>query len=266
MKKILKVACFLILTGFSFYFTEKTAILVRNQDPIMQAIKEASVEMNHEAVNASITKDYIIPGINGRRINEIKSLMQMKENNVFNSLFLVTESVKPKVSLNDKNNTEWVDDNKDKIIIKGNPKKGAISFIIESKDTPSYTYLKSHNIQASLLTKSDTYDKAETLEQLNNDFENYKKLENKLNKAKTNTNICILNNYNKEICLKYNKYLVEPSITLNKSNLVDSKSKIESGSIILLSKSTTTEELEHIINYLTSKNLKIVTLSSLISE
>ena len=251
MKKILKVACFLILTGFSFYFTEKTAILVRNQDPIMQAIKEASVELNHEAVNASITKDYIIPGINGSRINEIKSLMQMKENNVFNSLFLVTESVKPKVSLND---------NKDKIIIKGNPKKGAVSFIIESKDTPSYTYLKSHNIQASLLTKSDTYAKEETLEQLNNDFEN------KLNKAKTNSNICILNNYNKEICLKYNKYLVEPSITLNKSNLVDSKSKIESGSIILLSKSTTTEELEHIINYLTSKNLKIVTLSSLISE
>lgn len=257
LKKFLKAACFLILTGFSFYFTEKTAILVRNQDPIMQAIKEASVEMNHEAVNASITKDYIIPGINGSRINEIKSLMQMKENNVFNSLFLVTESVKPKVSLND---------NKDKIIIKGNPKKGAVSFIIESKDTPSYTYLKSHNIQASLLTKSDTYAKDETLEQLNNDFENYKKLENKLNKAKTNTNICILNNYNKEICLKYNKYLVEPSITLNKSNLVDSKSKIESGSIILLSKSTTTKELEHIINYLTSKNLKIVTLSSLISE
>ena len=196
LKNFLKAACFLILTGFSFYFTEKTAVLVRNQDPIMQAIKEASVELNHEAVNASITKDYIIPGINGSRINEIKSLMQMKENNVFNSLFLVTESVKPKVSLND---------NKDKIIIKGNPKKGAVSFIIESKDTPSYTYLKSHNIQASLLTKSDTYAKDENLEQLNNDFENYKKLENKLNKAKTNTNICILNNYNKEICLKYNE-------------------------------------------------------------
>ena len=44
----------------------------------MQAIKEASVEMNHEAVNASITKDYIIPGINDLRSvleDEVKPLI-----------------------------------------------------------------------------------------------------------------------------------------------------------------------------------------------
>ena len=73
MKKYLKYLLFSILVLFSFYFTEKTAILVRDQDPLMQSIKEASNTTNIAAIDASIENSYIIPGLYGKRINEIKS-------------------------------------------------------------------------------------------------------------------------------------------------------------------------------------------------
>ena len=49
--------------------------------------KTLSQENNYDAVNAVIDDNYIVPGMYGRRINEVKSLMNMKATGVFNSLF-----------------------------------------------------------------------------------------------------------------------------------------------------------------------------------
>ena len=122
MKKYGKYLFLSILILLSFYTTNKTTNLVRSQDPILKKIKSASLEKKEDFVNAVIKDDYIIPGMYGSVVDELKSLAKMKEQDVFNSLYLINQPIKPDISLND---------NLDKIIIKGNSKKQAVSFIVD---------------------------------------------------------------------------------------------------------------------------------------
>ena len=256
MKKIIKRLFLLMLIALSFFFTEKTAIFIRNQDPIMQGIIDYASNNNTEPVNASINDQYIIPGLIGKRINEVKSLMQMRAIGVFNKTFLVTKDIKPDISL---------DDNKDKIINKGNPKKNAVSFIIEN-DTNALTFLISSKISASLLVDNKSVNKNPYFEQINNDYDNYNEVDKILNKNKTNTNICLINRNNKELCIKKKKYLVEPTYILNSSNIVMIKNKINSGDIILIKNNVSIDDISLLYNYLKSKNINVIKLSELISE
>ena len=52
MKKYGKYLIFSILVLLSFYTTNKTASLVRDQDPILKEIKMASIERKTDYVNA----------------------------------------------------------------------------------------------------------------------------------------------------------------------------------------------------------------------
>ena len=256
MKNIKKILL-AILILLSFYFTEKTAILVRSKDPIMQGIVEYASNNNIDPVDAKIENNYIIPGLIGKRINEVKSLMNMKSIGVFNKTFLSFDEIKPKIS---------IEDNKDLIINKGNSKKGAVSFILENDETNIITYLIPSKIPASLLVNNNTFNQNPYFEQINNDFDNYNNLEKKLNKNKINTNICLLNRTNKEFCKKKKKYLVEPSYVLNEANIIMIKNKISSGDIILIKDSVTIDDISLLISYLKTKDIKIIKLSELISE
>ncbi len=258
MKKYLKYFIVLLFILCSFYVTEKSAIFLRSKDPIMQSIKEYSNEYNVDAVNAQIDDSYIVPGMYGKRINEIKSLMNMKSNNgTFNSLFLETNKIKPDISL---------EDNKDKIISKGNPNKKAVSFILENDESNIITYLVSNNISASILVKKESVNKNPKFEQINNDFEEYQSVERILNKDKINTNICLIGRNNKDFCIRNKKYLVEPNLVFNSTNMLAIKNNISSGDIVLIKDNVLIDDVAYIIDYIKSKGLSIVKLSELISE
>jgi hypothetical protein len=193
----------------------------------------------------------------GKRINEVKSLMKMKSDGVFNSLFLIYDDIKPNISLSN---------NKDKIIKKGNSNKKAISLILENDESNIITYLISNKINASLLVNKTTINANPYFEQINNDFNNYNEVEKLLNKSKLNTNICLLNRNNKELCIKNNKYLIEPTFILNSNNLINIKNKITSGDIILIKDNVSIENVDYLINYIKSKGINIIKLSDLIKE
>ena len=254
--KYFKYLLMIILILVSFYLTEKSALFLRGKDPIMQTIKEYSKDYNTDAIDAKIDNNYIIPGMYGRRVNEIKSLMKMKSLKTFNSLFLKTDKVKPNIS---------IDNNKDKIINRGNQKKNSISFILENDESNIITYLVSEKIEASILVDKISVNN-NNFEQINNDFSNYEYVEKILNKDKNNTNICIINRTNKNFCIRHKKYLVEPTYVLTSTNLVVIKNKITSGDIILIKDSVSIDDISYLINYIKSKNLNIVKLSKLISE
>src|SRR5574344_688237 len=230
MKKYINIIMFSLFVMFSFYLTDKTALYVQSKDPIMQSITEYSMESDYEAVDAKITDDYIIPGMYGKRINEVKSLMNMKVNGVFNSLFLVT----------------------------GNLKKKAISVVFENDETNALTYFVSSKIPASLLVNKDSYNQNPYFEQINHDFNNYKDVEKNINRDKINTNICIVGRSNKDICIKNKKYLVEPSLILNESNLISVKNNVSSGSIVMVKSSVSMDNIIILIKYVKSKGLDIV--------
>ena len=115
-----------------------------------------------------------------------------------------------------------------------------------------------------LITK-ETYSKNSYFEQINNDYSNYKELDKTLKKNKINTNICVLdnNNSNLKFCKSKKKYLVKPEIFLDKTNIIEAKEALSSGSIIYIKDAT---YLDCLVEYIKSKDLKIVPLSELISE
>lgn len=257
LKKYGKYILFSILVLLSFYTTNKTANLVRNQDPILKEIRNISLEKKEDFVNAVIQDDYIIPGMYGSVVDELKSLSKMKEQDVFNNLYLVSQPIKPNISLSD---------NLDKIIIKGNSKKQQVSFVIDENSSKKIKdYLVKNNIKASLLITKDNFSKDSYFEQINNDFKNYKELDKTLKKNKINTNICVLdnNNSNLKFCKSKKKYLVKPGMFLDNANIIEIKTKLDSGSIIYIKDAT---YLDCLVEYIKSKDLKIVPLSQLISE
>ena len=257
LKKYKKYILFSLLVLLSFYTTNKTANLVRNQDPILKEIRNISLEKKEDFVNAVIEDDYIIPGMYGSIIDELKSLAKMKEQDVFNNLYLVSQPIKPNISLSD---------NLDKIIIKGNSKKQQVSFVIDENSSKKIKdYLVKNSIKASLLITKDNFSKDSYFEQINNDFKNYKELDKTLKKNKINTNICVLdnNNSNLKFCKSKKKYLVKPGMFLDNANIIEIKTKLDSGSIIYIKDAT---YLDCLVEYIKSKDLKIVPLSQLISE
>lgn len=257
MKKYGKYILFSLLVLLSFYTTNKTANLVRNQDPILKEIRNISLEKKEDFVNAVIEDDYIIPGMYGSVVDELKSLSKMKEQDVFNNLYLVSQPIKPDISLSD---------NLDKIIIKGNSKKQQVSFVIDENSSKKIKdYLVKNSIKASLLITKDNFSKDSYFEQINNDFKNYKELDKTLKKNKINTNICVLdnNNSNLKFCKSKKKYLVKPRMFLDNANIIEIKTKLDSGSIIYIKDAT---YLDCLVEYIKSKDLKIVPLSQLISE
>ena len=114
MKKLYKPIGLIAIMLFSFYYTEKIAIIMQNKSPIMQTIKTIEDAYFVNASNASIKDNYIIPGIMGRMVNATKSFVNMKAFGIFNEYYLIFDDVKPEISL---------EDNKDKIIKEGKSKR-----------------------------------------------------------------------------------------------------------------------------------------------
>lgn len=229
---------------------------MRKKDPIYETIEDVVTTSNTASVNALIKDNTIIPGINGLSVNVDKSFQKMKSFGAFNKYYLIFDQVKPKISL---------EDNKDKIITSGNNKKRVVSFILEENEKIT-NYLKENNIEASLLITSDTFKRDNYFEQINGDNKNFNGVEGLLNSISQNKNICILNNYNEELCRKNQKYLVKPSLELNEFNIASVKTKIESGSIIYIKKSAKLEDMKLLLDQIKYKGLTIKKLSELILE
>lgn len=259
MKRFLEYAGLSAIMLFSFYYTEKAAILVQNKNPIMQKIQEEAKNLNIASVSAEINGDYIVPGINGLSVNKEKSFQKMKNFGDFNTYFMVYEQVKPKVSL---------DENKQKVIQRGNKKKQAVTFVITDANTPIATYLKNNKIPASLLVTSDALQENSYFEQINAETEKPKfhEVEKKLYQTDQNKNICVLNNRNKDFCMSNGNYLVEKTIELTQTNVVEIKNKIEWGAIIFINENAKLSDFEVIYQQVKYKNIKVIPLSEMIDE
>ena len=253
MKKIVEYLGLFAILIFSFYYTNKAAILARNANPIMKNIIEIKDSKTVSSIDAVINDEYIIPGLNGLVVNELDSFNKMRPYNIFNEYYLVSEQISPKVSL---------DNNKDKIIINGNKEKKEVSLIIDNKNIMSF--LDQLEIKYSFLVNTNNF--VDSKEIINNEFNNFNELDKELSKKEKNKQICIVNSsVNLKECQKKNYYLVEAK-ELNKTNLVNFKKNIENGSIIKINKDLSIKEIETVINYIKSKGLNIVYLSELISE
>ena len=257
MKKIYKYIGLVVIMIFSFYYTDKLALMVQDKNPIMKKINEQKKKMDVASVNAIINNEKIIPGKNGLSINNRKSFSLMKSFGAFSYYYLIFEQEKPKLS---------IENNKDKIIIAGNSSNKQISFILEY-DENLISYFESNKIKGDILVNKDNISNINYLEPINNDFINYSETELLLKKNKVNKNICFTNNKeNLLLCKNYNKYLVNTDLVLSNDNVYNIKNNIKNGSIILVKNNTSINTLNIVLNQAKFKGLKIVYLSELISE
>ena len=101
IKKLIRVFLILLLSVFSFYYTNKSIELVREQDPIMKTIRSTSDKYNVKAVNAEIKDNTIIPGISGKEINYIETYTKMKQYGMYNEIMTTLKDVEPTISVED---------------------------------------------------------------------------------------------------------------------------------------------------------------------
>ena len=245
-----------ILIVLSFYITDKSMIYIRSKNPIMQEIISKQDDYKVEAVNAIINDNTIIPGINGKEVDVNKTFNKMDDLGYFNDLYIIYSYSAPNLSLND---------NKDKIIIKGNEQKNMVALIIDH-NTEVSNYLDSVNIKyTNIVYLEDKINKEQIY--INGESENksFSNLNSILNNKKVNSKICLVNYSNLELCKKNKYYLVNYSINMN-DNIFDNLNNISSGDIVLVSSNTTLTQLKLLINEITRLDLKIDYLNNLISE
>ena len=242
--------------AFSFFYTEKIANFVLENNELYQTIENEKENYTIESIDAVISDDYIIPGLNGLEVNVKDSYFNMKDIDVFNEYYLLYDVIYPNIS---------VMDNLDKIITQGNSKKRCVAFILEY-DKNIINYFVKNNIEASVLVDMDTFDSSLELEQLNNEINNFKDLDTLINRYQNNTNICYVNDSNINVCKENNKYLVQTENVINNNTIIDIKNNIASGNIYYVSKNTDVENIQLIINSILYKDLDIVRISDLISE
>lgn len=244
------------IVAFSFFYTEKIANLVLENNELYKTIDDVKEDYTVASIDAEVYGDYIIPGLNGLEVNVKDSYFNMKGLNAFNEYYLLYDCIYPSVSLSD---------NKDKIITQGNSKKQSVSFILEY-DKNIIDYFTKNNIDASVLVDMNTFDNTLKLEQLNNEVNNFKDLDTLINKYQNNANICYVNDNNLDICRENNKYLVQTDNIINNNTIVSIKNNITSGNIYYVSKNTDVSDIQLIINSILYKDLDIVRISELISE
>ena len=255
MNKPLKTLGIIALLFFSFYYTHEFALLMQKKDPIYQNILVLKEETNLKSLDASIDGDYIIPGLMGREVNVEKSFQKMKNYGALKTEYLVFDEIIPTISINQ---------NKDKIIKKGNKAKMAVSFILDAQSN-LINYFEKMNMDYTILTTKENINSKLNADFINIDESNYKETEKILNKKNKNTNICYLPKMTKDFCLKKQKILIEATNEVTNNNVASIYNNIEAGGIYYL-KNLDLKYLKIFIENVVYKGYTIIKLTDLISE
>lgn len=278
MKKYFQIVGILTLACFSFIFTEKTALLVKDNDILMKTIKEKQEEYKIESINASVRDDTIIPGINGKQVNNSKSYNNMKRLGEFNENLLIYDMILPEVTL-----TKTYD----KYIIGGNARKNMVSIVfkVNEKVDKLLNILGKQYIYNFLIDGKWLETNEEILKQITSYNHNiingsysgnyldsgYNWVNSVINRySKQENSYCYLEEKREEylkICTLNKSYTIIPSLKINTNPLIEIKNNLKSGDIIVLDiTEETIKEMPLITSYINSKGYKIVNLDELLSE
>lgn len=273
MKKTLSIIGILLLTGFSFFYTEKATQIIRKNDPIMMKLNEVKNNNYVQTIKPIINNDEYITGINGCKIDINKSYDKMKTTRQYNEDLIVMEEVKVRENLNNK------------YIVGGNKlqKNVSIVFIINNDINDNLiNFIERKNIKTNFFVDLDYLNKNTTLMKFiskNNNFyylgnnkkytDEYMTYANNLIEVNTNnkSNYCFLENKDENIlklCSKYNMKTIKSDII--KDDLINNiKENLSNGKIIVIN-SDDIDKIKVSINYILSKGYNIVSLDKLLNE
>ena len=280
-KKVIQVISVTLLMLFSFFYTNKSIELIRENDPIMKQIKETNTKYKVDPVNATIIGNKIIPGKSGKEIDYQKTYAKMKKYGTYNETLTVLKDIEPAVS---------VDDYYDKYIVQGNTERKNVSLVFKT-DTISnllsiLNILNQKNIPATffvdgLLLENNT-SLFETMTQNNHELE-ILSYDNKYDEIYFDSALNYLSSITKrkgkycyaeydqkeviELCSKLKLHTIIPTVKTTTMPYKEIKDKLYNSAIISLPLSTITEEqLPAIIYYIKQKGYTFLSLEALLSE
>ena len=279
MKKIFQILGLIGLTCFSFFMTEKTALVVSNMDEIMLEIKANYKNYKTEAIDAVIEENTIIPGVCAKDVNIKKSYKNMKSNGYYSDKLFIYDYTKPEISLSD---------NVDKYIIKGNSSKRMVSLIFKVKDSDNIddilNIINNYNVKATFFIDTSWFtNNNELIQELiddghnigilmddytNPDFEWMDMVLKKINNQKNSFCYSKENSdSNMHACKLKNNYTIKPIEISDKTPFSDIKKNLTAGSIISLDiNSKLKKELSTIIIYIKSRGYNLDNLENHLLE
>ena len=279
MKKLFQMLGLISLTCFSFFMTEKTALVVSDMDEIMIEIKANYKDYHTDGVDAIVDGNTIIPGISAKDVNIKKSYKNMKQSGYYSDKLYIYDYTKPKISLSD---------NIDKYIIKGNPNKRMISLIfkVDASDNIDdvLNIVNNYNINVTFFIDTNWFTNNNELigklinaghnigilmdDYSDSNFEWMDMVIKKINNQRNS--FCYSkedNESNLESCIQKHNYTIRPIEISEKTPLVDIKKNLNAGSILSLDiNSQVRKELSTIIIFIKSKGFNIDNLENHLLE
>ena len=281
MKKTFEIIGLISLICFSFLYTEKITTVIEENDDILNEIEIVASQYKIKPINAIVSNNNVIPGIFGKEVDIKQSYKKMKKINNFNSNLLVYKEIEPDVS---------VKEMYDKYIVSGNmqKKEASLLFLIEKNDNIDevINILKKYEISSTFYIDGNWFENnnEKIIDLINEGFlignlgYNYKynvsgiswmnTIVTKIGKQKNTYCYTEIDNEDLlNICKNNQSYTIKPNIITNINPLIEIKKDLKNGSIITLKiNKTTIEQLPLIIEYINSKDLKIVNLEELLNE
>jgi len=272
MKKIFEYIGILSLVCFSFFLTDKTVSVVQEIDDIMIQIKNNQHKYHQNSMNASVDKQYIVPGLPEKSVDIEKSYTEMKKVGVYDTNHFVYKVTKPKENL---------DNYLNKYIVSGNPQKRMVSIIliIKDKSLSSVLNLLGDKRVAFVLDNDTISTEIKNIElalERGNEFligdtniQQFLSTKQQLDTLKNPTMICYNEKEDKKflsLCKK-NKYYSVTSTTITKTPLSQTKDLLRSGSFLVFEVNQQfLKEFPNILSYIESKGYVIAPLSFHIKE
>ena len=271
MKKLLII----VLLLFSFFYTNKSISIIRNQDPLMKEIIKNKSKFEIKSVNAIIKDNTIIPGIKGKEVDLEKTYTKMKQYGTYNEALTVFKETKPTIS---------IEDNYDKLITSGNKENKNIALIFKVEKNTNLDKLLSilnyYNVQTTFFIDG-LYIENNNLNNLSNHQIELLSYNNTIDEVtfssalsylsyKTNKTpkYCLEDNNNIiKICKKLNLHTVSPTLIIKKDPYKEIKNNLKNSSISLIPiNNYIYNNLSTSILYIKSKGYKFLTLTDLLSE
>ena len=245
-----KIIITILLFIFSLYYLDKAAFFIRENDTLMQEIREKQIIYNTPSINAIITNKTMIPGKIGKRVNLKKSYQKMKKINAFSESLLVFDTITPK---------KTIQNTYDKIILFGNKQQNKITIILEIDNDFLFNALN------KILASFNLYLDISTTYQYHLENTNYQNIVTK--DYFSFTDYCLT--YNLSIspnCTIHKKYTVLGHY-INNYYLLNTKEIISNGTILVYHfNENNYKELSLLLKYFKNNNYQVVNIRELIQE
>lgn len=269
----------ILLSIFSFYYTNQVVDFLKSKDPLMEKIKSSEDKYFIQPINAEIVENTIRPGKKGKTIDYEKTYHYMKNYGSYNESLTILKDILPDVS---------IEDSYDKYVIGGNPSHKWVSlvFLLREDTDPSRVVkiLSSKDIVATFFVDGAYLEKnVHFIESMSkHEFEllsyqgGYQEsfFKTSLSYIESITNrsakYCYLEEENKDVlrlCGKLRLYTIKPTLILKGSIYQEIKDNLSNSSIISMEiHSKMEKELSTTIDYIKGKGYEIVSLDRLLSE